>query len=250
MAFTNAFCKLFICATPQNSDLTEADYNLLTWVEIGGVGNVGETGKTTNIVTYNEWGTSVSDKAKGITNAGDPTIEVARNATDAGQVILRAASAVGNNNKYALKIERNDEVLGGEPTIQYNRGLIAGPTRPNGANEDFDLEVYTAGLVQEEIIVDPTVAGNPPVLTVAPALSGVEQSGETLTCSTGTFTGDATIVYTYQWFKDGIKVSDSEANTYDLTAADVGSVLFCRVMAKNDSGSAYGYSDTTAAITA
>ena len=250
MANTNAASKWYVCATPQNANLTEADYASLSWTLIGKVGNVGETGKSTNILTYNTWDTDVADKAKGITDAGSPTIEVARDAGDPGQEILRQAGAVGNNNKYAFKEVRADGILGGVGTIFYNRGLVGGPTRPNGQNEDFDLEVYSLGLVQEEIIVNPTVAGNPPVLTAAPAITGTAQVGETLTCSNGTFSGDATIIYTFQWFANGVAVQGATANTLTLVAADLGKVFMCRVMAKNNSGSAFGFSNTTSAVVA
>ena len=250
MANTNAASKWYVCATPQNANLTEADYASLSWTLIGKVGNVGETGKSTNILTYNTWDTDVADKAKGITDAGSPTIEVARDAGDPGQEILRQAGAVGNNNKYAFKEVRADGILGGVGTIFYNRGLVGGPTRPNGQNEDFDLEVYTLGLVQEEIIVNPTVAGNPPVLTAAPAITGTAQVGETLTCSNGTFSGDATIIYTFQWFANGVAVQGATADTLTLVAADLGKVFMCRVMAKNNPGSAFGFSNTTSAVVA
>ena len=46
------------------------------------------------------------------------------------------------------------------PTIRYNRGLIVGPREPNGRNEDFELEIFTAGLVQKQIKTKP-VAGTP-----------------------------------------------------------------------------------------
>ena len=69
MANTNAFSKWYVCATPQNSPLSLADYSALTWVEITGVGNVGETGKSTNVLTYNTWDTAVADKAKGVTES-------------------------------------------------------------------------------------------------------------------------------------------------------------------------------------
>ena len=164
MANTNAFSKWYVCATPQNNNLTQSDYASLTWTLISKVGNVGETGKSTNVLTYNTWDTEVADKAKGITDAGSPTIELAREPDDAGQEILRAAAAVGNNNKYAFKEERADGPLGGTGTIFYNRGIVAGPTRPNGGNEDFDLEVFTLGLVQEEIVVKPTTGTNAPVM--------------------------------------------------------------------------------------
>lgn len=249
MANTNAFSKFYVCATPQNNNLTEDDYNGLEWVLVSGLGNLGETGKSTNVLTYNTWETEVADKAKGITDAGSPTLEVARVPNDPGQEILRQAGAVGNNNKYAFKIQRADGPVGGVGTIQYNRGIVTGPTRPNGQNEDFDLEVFTLGLVQEEIVVPPTTRTGAPVMTAAPAITGTAQVGETLTCSTGTFTGTS-LTYSYQWFANGLVVSGAVESTYDLIEADLGKVFSCRVTARNDGGSATGFSNTTTAVIA
>lgn len=249
MANTNAASKWYVCATPQNSNLTEADYASLDWTLISKVGNVGETGKSTNVLTYNTWDTEVADKAKGITDAGSPTMEVARDPDDAGQEILRQAGAVGNNNRYAFKEVRADGPLGGTGTIFYNRGIVGGPTRPNGQNEDFDVEVFSIGFVQEEIIVKPTSGGNAPMLSVAPAITGTAEVGETLTCSAGTFTGDAPLTYDYQWFANGVAVQGANAATYELTDKDLGKIFMCRVMAKNAAGNAFGFSNTTSAVT-
>ncbi len=153
-AGTNSGAKLYVCATAQNSDLDEAAFEALTWVQVKGVGSHGETGTITNMVSYDTWDTVFLQKAKGTSNAGDPEVEVARNAADAGQDILRTAGAATNRNNYAFKIERNDAPPSGTPTTIYNRGLVAGPRRPNGRNEDFDLEVYTFGLQQQEVVVD------------------------------------------------------------------------------------------------
>lgn len=247
MANTNAASKWYVCATPQNDNLTLADYASLSWTLISKVGNVGETGKSTNVLTYNTWDTEVADKAKGITDAGSPTIEVARDPNDAGQEILRQAGAVGNNNRYAFKEQRADGPVGGTGTIFYNRGIVAGPTRPNGQNEDFDLEVFTLGLVQEEIVVNPTTGTNAPVMSVAPAITGTAKSGETLSCSSGTFSGISN-TYSYQWFANGTSVQGAIASTYELTDADIGKIFTCRVMASNAGGSAFGFSNTTTAV--
>lgn len=249
MANSNAASKIYICATAQNTALTVGQYNALVWVEIGGVGNLGETGKSTNILTYPTWSDSVIQKAKGMTDAGSPTLEVARIIDDAGQIILRTAGAVGNNNNYAFKILRADAASGGIGTIQYNRGLVGGPTRPNGANEDFDLEVFALAFQQEEIVVDANSGGNPPVLTVAPAISGTAEVGETLTLSNGTFTGDATITYEYQWFAGGVAIAGATASTYVLTSDEVGLVITGRVIATNSYGSATGFAPATSAVT-
>lgn len=135
-----------------DGDLTEAQYEALFWTQIKFMGNHGESGSSTNILTYDTWDTKVSQKAKGITNAGDPEIEVARSPSDPGQTALREAAK--SNNNFAFKLVRNDAPQGGTPTIIYNRGLVTGPKRPNGRNEDFDLEMFTLALQQVEIVVD------------------------------------------------------------------------------------------------
>jgi len=249
MANSNAFSKIFICATPQNADLSQGQFNILDWVEIKGVGNLGETGKTTNILTYPTWDASVVQKAKGLTDAGSPTLEVARIPTDAGQILLRSAAVVGNNNNYAFKILRSDGPVGGTGTIQYNRGLVGGPTRPNGANEDFDLEVFTLGLQQEEIVVNPVAGtGVPPTNTVIPVITGTAEVGETLTADTGTFTGDATITYERQWFAGGVAIAGATGATLVLTSAHLGKIISVRVIATNNVGSALAFSEATAAV--
>ena len=60
-----------------------------------------------------------------------------------------------------------------KPTVRYNRGLVTGPTIPLGRTEDFDLEVFTLGLQQRQLTVDPSAAGVAPVLTVAPETADV-----------------------------------------------------------------------------
>lgn len=155
-ANTNAATKIYVCATAQNDDLDQTAYEALTWVEVKGIGSRGEAGRNTNLVNYDTWDTEVTQKAKGVTDAGSPELELARIPDDAGQVILRTAAAVGNNNNYAFKEVRADAPVGGTPTILYNRGLVTGPKRPGGRNEDFDLEVFMLGFNQSELVVDPT----------------------------------------------------------------------------------------------
>ena len=92
MATTNKGRRVYICATPQPNDLDQTEYEALTWVQVGNVGSVGETGTNTNVVSYDELATDVTQKGKGMSNAGDPIIECARNPTDDGQIALRAAA--------------------------------------------------------------------------------------------------------------------------------------------------------------
>lgn len=247
-ANTNAVSQVFVCVTPQNIVLAQSDYAALTWTEVKGVGKVGETGKSTNIVTYPTWGDRVVQKAKGLTDAGSPTIECARLPADPGQIILRAAGTVGVNDNYAIKILRADAQVGGTGTIQYNRGLVAGPTRPNGANEDFDLEVFTLALIQEEIVVAATTAGVAPFVTVIPAITGTATVGQVLTLGNGTWSGDATITFTYAWYANNIQIAGATASTYTLTSAEQTKRITGRVTATNGVGNAYSTTVPTSAV--
>lgn len=247
-ANANAASVIYVCATPQNSNLQQADYEALTWVQIGSVGSRGEMGKITNVLNYDTWDTTVIQKAKGMTDAGSVDLEVARDPSDAGQDILRSASVVGHNSNYAFKEVRADGTNGNTGTVIYNRGLVIGPRRPGGRNEDFDLEIFTLLFQQAEIVVDPLSGGNAPRMTVAPTITGTAEVGETLTAGNGTFTGDATITYTYQWFRGGSAIAGATASTRVLQAADEGYVITVRVTATNSAGTAYGFSAATSAV--
>lgn len=245
---TNAGSKLYVCATPQPADLNQAGYEALTWVQVLGVGSMGETGSSTNILNYDTWDNAVIQKAKGLTDAGSPQIEVSRIPTDPGQIILRAIALTNFN--YAFKVERNDKnVSSGTGTIRYNRGLVTGPKVPQGKTEDFDLEQFTLGLQQLQITVDPSSAGNPPISTVAPVISGTAQVGQVLSSTAGTFTGDAVVSRVYQWYAGGALAGGTNGGTtYVPVASDVGKLITVIVIAYNAAGHAQGVSVPTTAV--
>jgi hypothetical protein len=152
---TNSGRKLYICATAQVTALDAAGYAALTWVRVIGVGKMDAIGTKQNILNYDTWDTDVIQKAKGLKDAGSPQVEIARNVGDNGQDALRAAALV--NLPYAFKIEGNDKLTsGGSNGLIYNRGYVGGPERPQGRNEDFDLEMFSMGFIDLEIVVDPT----------------------------------------------------------------------------------------------
>lgn len=245
----NAGAKFYVCATVQNADMIQSEFEALTWVEVKGIGSHGEAGSSTNILTYDTWDLSVIQKSKGLTDAGSPELECARLPYDPGQIILRTASNDVSNN-YATKMVRNDPVVvGNAPTIIYNRGIITGPRRPHGRNEDFDLEIFTFGFNQKEVIVNPITSGAAPANTALPAITGTAQVGQTLTLSNGTFTGTG-ITYTKRWFAAGVLIVGANAGTYVPVAGDVGKIIQGQVIATNTSGQAQAFSAATAAVIA
>lgn len=82
------------------------------------------------------------------------------------------------------------------------------------------------------------VTGSAPVNTVAPAATGTGTIGQTLSCTTGTWTGTATITFAYQWKRDGISIASATSSTYTLVSADLGTSITCTVTATNPVSSA------------
>ncbi len=75
-----------------------------------------------------------------------------------------------------------------------------------------------------------TNTGVAPQNTVAPTISGTLNVGQTLTCSSGTFT-DSPTTYAYQWNRNGTAITGASANHYTVTLADSGATLTCTVTA-------------------
>lgn len=88
--------------------------------------------------------------------------------------------------------------------------------------------------------------------SVAPAITGTTQQGQTLTVSNGTWTGSPS--YTRQWQRNtgaGFgNISGATSATYVLQAGDVGATIRCLVTATATFGSVVGISNTVGPITA
>jgi hypothetical protein len=84
-----------------------------------------------------------------------------------------------------------------------------------------------------------------PVSQQPPVISGTAIRGDTLTCSTGTWTNSPT-AFAYQWLRNGTAIPGATAATHTLVEADVGAQITCRVTASNAGGS---NSRTSAAVT-
>jgi len=76
-----------------------------------------------------------------------------------------------------------------------------------------------------------------PVNSVAPVISGTAERGQTLSSTTGTWSGVGTITYAYQWKRDGSNISGATSSTYLLLAADDNTFITCTVTATDDEGS-------------
>lgn len=147
--------KVSISSAAVTLPLNAAGFAGLTWVEIGFIGNLGDYGVSPNIVNYNVLSTEVSSKAKGVEDAGDLTIEVARVFDDVGQVAIRAAA--DTKFVWGIKIEYADAPTDDySNTIVYAAGIVSGPQLLGGGTDDFIRESFSVGFTdQKPITINP-----------------------------------------------------------------------------------------------
>lgn len=101
------------------------------------------------------------------------------------------------------------------------------------------------------------VAGlSAPAATAAPSISGTAQLGLTLTANNGTWTGQGTITFTYQWLRcdaNGggcVAIKGATKQTYVVVQDDVGHTIRVEVTAKNANGSTTATTVPTAVVSA
>jgi hypothetical protein len=99
-----------------------------------------------------------------------------------------------------------------------------------------------------------TVVAAAPVVSAVPTISGTAKDGQTLTSTTGTWSGTPTITYARQWNRCNsggtgcVAISGATGTTYVVTTADIGSKLNVTVTASNAAGSASSSSVVTALV--
>ena len=105
------------------------------------------------------------------------------------------------------------------------------------------LEAFRKGHGLDYFSTGSTLAA--PVNTVLPAVTPAPtaESGTTLTCARGTWTGYPAITYTYQWKRDGTNISGATSSTYTTIVADEGTDVTCLVTGTNSEGSDTGLSN-------
>jgi TP901-1 family phage major tail protein len=128
-----------------------------------------------------------------------------------------------------------------------NFGLLAGKFFLN----NFTVTGQMADAVTFTATIQSGNATSALIATVAPAITGTTEEGETLTVSNGTWTG--TPSYARQWQRNTgagfANISGATSATYVLQAGDVGATIRCLVTATASFGSVVGISNTVGPIT-
>ena len=148
---TNFGGTFSISTTVANDELDLSGFEGLSYTEVPNLVTCDPTGITQNVVSDSTWDRPVVCKGKGEANAGDPNIEF-QDLDSPGMDLMLAAAAFDNTNNYAFKF------IWADGSEEFNRGLVTGPQRTKGGNEDFKHVIYTLGLQQPpEVVEAPSV---------------------------------------------------------------------------------------------
>ena len=186
-----------------------------------GLGYGGSYFSTTGSLPLNTWATIALHV---ITNGPSSTVEVRLNGT---LIYQTSGASLGT---------------AGVSTIQIGNDTAA---------QAFTIVADTIS-VQNGASTTPT----PPVNTSPPIISGTPQDGQTLTASTGSWSGTQPITYGYQWQRcdsggaNCVAIAGATGPTYLATSADVGRTLRVVVTATNSAGSAGATSAATTVVQA
>jgi hypothetical protein len=84
----------------------------------------------------------------------------------------------------------------------------------------------------------------PPANTAAPVMTGTPEVDQTLSCSSGSWSGNPAPSLGYEWLRDDAPIPGASSPTYVLQVGDARHELDCRVMATNAAGSISAASST------
>jgi hypothetical protein len=118
------------------------------------------------------------------------------------------------------------------------------------------LALLLAGVVTVLVVAGLSTAASSagPTNQSPPTISGTAQEDQTLTASPGTWNGNGTISYAYQWRRcdrnggSCSNISGAVNNTYKLQHVDIGNTLRVHVTAKDKDGSTGATSVPTAVV--
>ena len=128
---------------------TQAAFTALTYTEIGEVSDLGEFGREYNVVKFNPLKDRRTVKRKGSFDDGTVQVQLAKAATDAGQILLK--SAVNSDASHSVKIVLQDG------TIFYFTAQVSSSTVNVGNVDQITSSTFKLEIDNDIIEVLPAV---------------------------------------------------------------------------------------------
>lgn len=140
--------RIYIAPAATAEPANATAYAALTWTEIGNVASYAAFGDTVNIINAPVVGDSRVRKATGSRDAGNMTLRVYPDDSDAGQTALIAGSTTGSTYPIRIDYPNASKVVqpGGTVAKRYFMAIVAGGQETPGGNEDIVTSEYTLAL--------------------------------------------------------------------------------------------------------
>lgn len=223
---------------------------------------------TTYVVQAGDVGSTLRFSVTATNSEGSATANSANTATVTGPLAPPANTAIPTISGVAEVGQVLTASVGtwaGNPAptfaYQWQRGTtnIASATAATytvqGADENATLRVVvtatnsqgsaSANSANTATVTFPVAA---PANTVLPVITGTATEGQTLSASTGTWTGNPVPTFGYQWQRGTTNIAGATSATYVLVAGDVGNTVRVVVTATNSQGSAAANSASTETV--
>ncbi len=131
-----------------------------------------------------------------------------------------------------FELDETNRVIAGSVSTDYetatSHSITLRETLGSASNSPNDTTLSVSVTDVSEVVA--------PTNTAAPSITGTANIGQTLTASTGTWTGSPTS-YTYQWYGNGAPIYGATSSTYVLTSSEYGETIKVGVIATNSYGS-------------
>lgn len=210
-------------------------------------------------LTGAEEGASLQCRLTG-SNAGGGAVAFSSSVTVAANLPLASAGPqVSGSPEAGQTLTCTPGTWQGATSFAYQwlrNGSPIGVTTPeytlSAADEGKAIQCRVAGANAEatvlatspRVVVAPAPGTAPPARASAGAISGEAETGETLTCEKGSWSGSPT--FDYQWLRDGAPIGGATSDEYTLTESDQSSAIQCQLSATNAGGTVVALDATSA----
>lgn len=151
----SAGAKLYACATSTPSADDVSAFEALTWIEIGEIESIGEYGDAAAQITFTSLGDSRVRKLKGAYDAGDITVTLAHDPTDAGQLALKTMAAAKFSYPFKVALEDSADANDTDSVEYFHAKVMSRRLNIGGAS---DVTKRTVSLsIDSAIVEDPSV---------------------------------------------------------------------------------------------
>lgn len=141
----------FSVSASSPANFNQAGYEALTFTAVGEVTDLGEFGREYSLVTHNPIGSRGTQKFKGSFNEGAISVQLGLDTDDAGQVIMKAASASDSNYSFEVVTQNGDTYYFQGKVMSWKVG-VGSVDQITTATAQIEITTSSAGVGIVEVL--------------------------------------------------------------------------------------------------